>query len=299
MTAPQQNKTVQTDILEIAYAEFNPAGARTAVLMHGWPDSPRTWHSVASSMAEAGYRVLTPALRGFGATRFLSPDTPRSGQLSVLGRDLLGFMDALGLQRPVLVGHDWGARAVSNACGLRPDAASHLVMISVGYGTNDPNQKLTYDQAKRYWYHWYMATERGARAVREDGKAFAREMWDTWSPAGWYDNADFDETAQAFENPDWAEIVLHSYRQRWGHAAAFADYAADDARLNPAPRLDVPTLVIHGGSDFCSLPDMSAGKEKFFTNRYQRVVIDGAGHFPQKENPQRVTEEILQFCKTI
>ena len=111
MSAQQQNKTVQTDILEIAYAEFNPAGLRTAVLMHGWPDSPRTWHSVAASMADAGYRVLTPALRGFGATRFLSPDTPRSGQLSVLGRDLLGFIDALGLQQPVLVGHDWGARA--------------------------------------------------------------------------------------------------------------------------------------------------------------------------------------------
>ena len=249
-------------------------------------------------MADAGYRVLTPALRGFAATRFLSPDTPRSGQLSVLGRDLLGFIDALGLQRPVLVGHDWGARAVSNACGLRPGAASHLVMISVGYGTNDPGQKLTYDQTRRYWYHWFMATERGERAVREDGKALAREMWDTWSPAGWYDSADFDETARAFENPDWAEIVLHSYQQRWGHAPAYAQYADDDARLNPAPRLDVPTLVIHGGSDFVSLPEMSAGKEKFFSNRYQRVVIDGAGHFPQKENPQRVADEILNFCKT-
>ena len=107
MTGQHQNKTVQTDILEIAYSELNPAGSRTAVLVHGWPDSPRTWLSVAARMADAGYRVLTPALRGFGATRFLSPDTPRSGQLSVLGRDLLGFMDALGLQRPVVVGHDW------------------------------------------------------------------------------------------------------------------------------------------------------------------------------------------------
>ncbi len=298
MTVQPQNKTVQTDILEIAYAEFNPAGSRTAVLVHGWPDSPRTWHSVAASMADAGYRVLTPALRGFGATRFLSPETARSGQLSALGRDLLGFIDALGLQRPVLVGHDWGARAVANACGLRPGAASHLVMISVGYGTNDPNQKLTLDQSRRYWYHWFMATERGARSVREDGKALAREMWDTWSPAGWYDSADFDETARAFENPDWAEIVLHSYRQRWGHAPAYAQYADDDARLNPAPVLDVPTLVIHGGSDFVNHPDMSAGKEKFFSNRYQRVVVDGAGHFPQKENPQRVAEEILNFCST-
>lgn len=298
MTAEQPCKTVKTELLEIAYSELNPAGLRTAVLMHGWPDSPRTWHRVAADMADAGYRVLTPALRGFGATRFLSPDTPRSGQLSALGRDLLGFIDALDLQRPVLVGHDWGARAVANACGLRAGAASHLVMISVGYGTNDPNQKLTIDQSRRYWYHWFMATERGARFVREEGKAFAREMWDTWSPAGWYDSADFDETARAFDNPDWAAIVLHSYRQRWGHAPAYAEYADDDARLNPAPLLDVPTLVIHGGSDLCSLPEMSAGKEKFFSNRYERVVIDGVGHFPQKENPRRVADEILNFCKT-
>ena len=187
---------------------------------------------------------------------------------------------------------------MANACGLHAGAASHLVMISVGYGTNDPNQKLTIDQSRRYWYHWFMATERGARFVREEGKAFAREMWDTWSPAGWYDSADFDETARAFDNPDWAAIVLHSYRQRWGHAPAYAEYADDDARLNPAPLLDVPTLVIHGGSDFVNHPDTSAGKEKFFSNRYERVVIDGVGHFPQKENPRRVADEILNFCKT-
>ncbi len=295
MNAPQVY-SVRTDILKIEYLEWNPSGLRTAVLVHGWPDAPRTWVPVAADLVDAGYRVLAPTVRGFGGTRFLSPDTPRSGQLSALGRDLLGFLDALRVDHPVLVGHDWGARAVANACGLRPGVASHLVMISVGYGTNDPNQKLTFEQTRRYWYHWFMATERGARTVREDGKAFAREMWDTWSAPGWYDPADFDETARAFENPDWAAIVLHSYRQRWGHAPAFIEYAEDDARLNPAPVLDVPTLALHGGSDFCSHPDMSAGKEKYFSSRYERVIIEGVGHFPQKENPRRVAGEILRFC---
>lgn len=291
-------KTVFTPLLEVEYGERNPSGTRTAVLVHGWPDAPRTWNSVADAMVAAGYRVITPTLRGFGGTRFLSADTPRSGQLSALGRDLLDFMAALGLQRPVLVGHDWGARSVANACGLQPGVASHLVMVSVGYGTNDPNQPLTFEQTRRYWYHWFMATARGERTVRENGRGFAREMWDTWSPPGWYDPADFDETARAFDNPDWPDVVLHSYRQRWGHAPADALHAADDALLNPAPVLDVPTLVLHGGSDFCSHPDMSAGKEKYFSGRYERVVIDGVGHFPQKENPARVAAEILRFVAT-
>ena len=127
---------VKTSQLDIAYLEWNPAGARTAVLLHGWPDSPECWNSVADKLAASGYRVLCPALRGFGPTRFLRADTPRSGELAALGRDLLDFRSALGLERPVLVGHDWGARAAGNACSLDADAASHLVLLSVGYGTN-------------------------------------------------------------------------------------------------------------------------------------------------------------------
>lgn len=121
-------------------------------------------------------------------------------------------------------------------------------MLSVGYGTNDPNQPLSLAQARNYWYHWYMATPRGERVVREEREAFARQMWDTWAPAGWYDPADFDEAARAFQGEDWAEIVLHSYRHRWGFAEGDPAYAEDEARLNPAPVLSVPTLVLHGGA---------------------------------------------------
>ncbi len=295
MTQPT-TRTIQTPLLEIQYLEWNPDGKQTIVLTHGWPDAPITWRKVASGLAASGLRVVAPALRGFAGTRFLLAQTPRSGQLASLGRDMLDFLDALKLEQPILVGHDWGARAVANAAGLRPGVASHLVMLSVGYGTNDPNQTLTYAQTRSYWYHWFMATERGDRAVRTDGKAFARMMWDTWSPAGWYSEEDFNETARAFENPDWAEIVLHSYRQRWGHAASFAEHAADDALLNPAPIIDVPTLVMHGAADSCSHPDMSANKEHFFSGRYKRILIEGAGHFPQKENPARVLQEIRDFC---
>lgn len=287
---------IRTAVLDIAYLEWNPTGSRSIVLVHGWPDSPEGWIPVAERLAAQGYRVLCPALRGFGPTRFLHADTLRSGELAALGRDLLDFIDALGLQQPSLVGHDWGARATANACGLRPGVAAHLVQLSVGYGTNDPNQTLSLTQARNYWYHWYMATPRGAETVRGDRLAFTRMMWDTWSPGAWYTQAEFDEAARAFDNPDWADVVLHSYRHRWGHAPGDVAYAADTASLTPAPVLSVPTLVLHGGADACNAPITSEGKEGYFSGPYQRRVLDGVGHFPQREAPQAVADAITAFC---
>lgn len=284
-----------TEQLDIAYLEWNPQGQRTAVLLHGWPDSPECWNAVAPILVNAGYRVLAPALRGFAPTRFRHPSTPRSGQLAALGRDLLEFMDVLKLHQPLLIGHDWGARAAANACGLREGAASHLVMLSVGYATNNPNQPLPLQQARNYWYHWFMATPLGERAVREDREAFSRQMWDTWAPSGWYREADFAQAAQAFQGDEWADIVLHSYRHRWGFAEGDPAYAEDEKRLNPAPVLNVPTLVLHGGADTCNHPDSSKGRDAFFTERYERHVLDGIGHFPQREAPQPVADAILRF----
>lgn len=289
--------TVDTPLLRIGYSEWNPEGQRCAVLLHGWPDSPRSWNGVAPGLAAAGWRVLVPALRGFAPTQFLSPDTPRSGQLAALGRDLIDFVDALGLQRPALVGHDWGARAVANACGLRPGLASHLVLVSVGYGTNLPSQALSMAQTRSYWYHWFMATPRGQQTVRTQGREFAQAMWDTWSPAGWYDPAEFAATAAAFEHPDWAEVTLHSYQHRWGHAPGDPASAADEALLTPPPVLAVPTLMLHGGADGVSFLSTSAGKEGYFSGPYQRVVLDGLGHFPQREDPARVLAELLGFLQ--
>lgn len=291
-------QTIDTSVLRIAYEEWNPAADRTVVLLHGWPDSPRCWAGVAPVLAQAGWRVLAPALRGFSPTRFLREDTPRTGQLAAIGRDLIEFIDALGLRRPALVGHDWGARAAANACGLRPGIASHLVMISVGYGTNTPDQPLGLPQARDYWYHWYMATPRGERTVREDRRAFARIMWDTWAPAGWYAQDEFEATAQAFDNDDWPDVTLHSYRHRWGHAPGDTHYAADDAALDPAPVLDLPTLVLHGTADTVNHPDGSAGRERFFAGRYERALLDGVGHFPQREAAIRVADHLRRFLAT-
>ncbi len=288
-------RTVDTSLLRIAYDEWNAGAPRTVVLMHGWPDSPRCWSQVAPALADAGWRVLAPALRGFSPTRFLRDDTPRTGQLSALAHDLLEFIDALGLKQPALVGHDWGARAVSIACGLRPGVASHLAMLSVGYGGNNPDQPMGLAQARNYWYHWFMATPRGQRQVREDRQGFARMMWDTWAPEGWYDEAEFQATAQAFDNPDWPEVTLHSYQQRWGHAPDDPRYDADTPIVRDAPVLDVPTLVLHGAADGVNLPASSANREHLFTGHYERVLLEGVGHFPQREAPQQVARELVRF----
>jgi pimeloyl-ACP methyl ester carboxylesterase len=251
---------------------------------------------VAPILAVAGFRVLAPSVRGYAGTQFLSPDTPRSGQLSALGRDLIEFLQALQLDQPLLVGHDWGARAVANAAGLHSGIGSHLVMISVGYGTNTLGQPLSLEQAKNYWYHWYMDTPIGRKSLAEDRNAFARIMWDTWAPPGWFDEQEFAATAEAFDNPDWVEIVTHSYRHRWGLVAGDPAYDADEKLLSVLPVLATPTLVLHGDADGVNPIYSSEGKERWFIGPYQRKVMQGIGHFPQRESSQRVADEILKFC---
>jgi pimeloyl-ACP methyl ester carboxylesterase len=235
-------------------------------------------------------------VRGYAGTRFLSADTPRSGQLAALGRDLIELVHMLKLDRPVLVGHDWGARAVAIAGALVRGIGSHLVMVSVGYGTNDPSQPMSLQQAKNYWYHWYMDTPLGAKSLAQDRRGFARIMWETWAPAGWYDEEEFEATAKAFDNPDWVSVVLTSYRHRWGLVAGDPAYDADEAALKPLPVLDAPMLVLHGVEDGVNPVQSSADKERWFNGPYKRVVLEGLGHFPQRESPQRIADEILAFC---
>lgn len=290
-------KTVDTSLLRVGYEEWNASAQRSIILLHGWPDSPRSWAHVAPALAEQGWRVIVPALRGFAPTQFLHNGIPRTGQLAALGRDLIEFIHALELHQPALVGHDWGARAAANALGLSANIASHMVLISVGYGTNLANQTLNFEQAKNYWYHWLMATEKGEQLIRADKKGFAKIMWDAWAPAGWYSAEEFEATWQAVDNDDWLPVTLHSYRHRWGHAPSDPYYDADEAVLQQTPSIGVPTLVLHGEADTVNHPSMSEGKERFFTNTYQRKVLPNIGHFPQRENPARIVRELLEFLK--
>lgn len=292
-----QNRSFQTPVLSISCELSGPADGRPIVLLHGWPDDARTWDRVLPPLHEAGFRTVVPYLRGCGPTRFHSRETARSGQLAALGEDVVDLADAIGLGNFVLVGHDWGARAAYIASVLRPERVTHCVALSVGWGTNDPGQLLALKQVQNYWYHWYMALDRGAALVREDRRAFTRYIWTLWNPRWSISEEDFARTAASFDNPDWAEVVLHSYRVRWGLARPDPAYAAVEERLAADPTIRVPTLVIHGGGDPCNDPSTSENKEHLFASRYQRVVLEGVGHFPQRESPAAVAGAILRFTQ--
>lgn len=284
-----------TPLLDIAYEVSGPADGAPVLLLHGWPDDARSWDRVLPTLHAAGMRTVVPWLRGFGPTRFRSPSTPRSGQLAAVGRDAIELADALGLDRFAVVGHDWGARAAYIAACLAPERVARCAALSVGWGTNDPNQALSLRQAQNYWYHWYMALDRGAALVRGSRHEFTRYIWELWNPGWAVPDAEFAATARAFDNPDWAEVVLHSYRHRWGLAPGDPAYTADEARLAAAPEIRVPTLLIHGGADPCNDPSTSEGKEGLFLGPYERVLLPDVGHFPQRQAGSEVGELLARF----
>jgi pimeloyl-ACP methyl ester carboxylesterase len=289
-------KFIETSSLLVAYEISGPGDGNPVVLLHGWPDDVRTWDRILPVLHGCGMQTIVPYLRGFGPTRFLRSDIKRFGQLSALGQDLLEFADALKLQSFAVVGHDWGARAAYIAsCVAGFGRISHCAALSVGWGTNDPNQSMSLKQVQNYWYHWYMALDRGVELVRSDRDVFTRYIWNIWNPGWEISDDEFGRTAASFANPDWAEVVVHSYRVRWGLAPTDPALAALEERLARNPEISVPTLVIHGGADPCNDPSTSEGKQRFFKGNYQRVVLDGIGHFPQREAPMEVTNVLVPF----
>ena len=297
MSGPRPEQ-FRTRTLSIACEISGPAEGRPTVLLHGWPDDARTWDRVLPALHAEGRRTIVPYLRGFGPTRFHSAQTPRSGQLVALGQDVLDLADAMGLRDFAVVGHDWGARAAYIASVLAPERITHCVALSVGWGTNDPGQRLPLKQVQNYWYHWYMALDRGAALVRDERRELTRYIWTLWNPGWRMSEEEFAATAASFDNPDWAEVVLHSYRVRWGWAPKDPAYADLEARLARDSSIRVPTLVIHGGGDPCNDPATSEGKEGYFRSRYERVVLERVGHFPQREAPAAVADAIVRFLTT-
>jgi pimeloyl-ACP methyl ester carboxylesterase len=281
-----------TPILRIACEDNGPKDGPAVLLLHGWPDDPRTWDAVAPALQKAGFRTIVPYLRGFGPTTFPSAETMRSGEMVAMAQDALDLADALGLKTFAVVGHDWGARIAYVLAAVFPERVPRIAAMSVGWQPGElPTPAL--EQVRLYWYQWFMATERGRESVRGDPKAFARIQWETWSPKGWFSEAEFEATATSFENPDWPAITLHSYTVRWGEAAKDPRYAYLDRRAMSAQSITVPTLMIQGGADGVTLAATTEGKDKYFTGGYRRVVIDGVGHFPTRERPEAVIAELL------
>jgi pimeloyl-ACP methyl ester carboxylesterase len=286
--------TVRTDVLEICYEDGGPPDGVPVLLIHGWPDSPRGWAEVARQLQAGGWRTIIPYLRGCGPTRFLAESSPRVGHGVALALDVIALADALGLDRFAVVGHDWGARAAYTAAALFPDRVSAIAALAVAYQPRGVFAVAGFEQARAHWYQWFMCLDQGAGAVSRDPAGFARLQWDTWSPPGWFDDAEFAATAESFANPDWAAITLHAYRSRYLELQTRDPrYDPYFARLGEIEQLSTPALMIQGGSDYCDQPRSSQGMERFFTGGYRRIVLDGAGHFPHREAPGPVAHAVI------
>jgi len=284
---------VETAVLEIELEEAGPTDGRPVLLLHGWPDAPRGWRPVADRLRERGWRTITPALRGSGETRFRSPDTPRDGRGIALAADAIDLLDALGLQRVAVVGHDWGARAAYTLAAIAPERVATIVALALGYQPRGVFTMPPFVQACAFWYQWLMYIDAGARAVAADPIGFARIQWDTWSPPGWFDEDEFHETARSFTNPDWVAITLNAYCSRFR-----TDEPSDEryeplaTRLAEVELIATPTLMIQGTEDRCDRPFASANLERYFTGGYERVLVGAVGHFPHRETPEAVAHMI-------
>ena len=289
-------QSIDTPLLHISCELSGPPDGRPVILLHGWPDDVRTWDAILPALHAAGMRTVVPYLRGCGGTRYRDQSRQRGGELVGLGQDVIDLANALRLSTFSLIGHDWGARAAYiAACLLGSERITHCAALSVGWGTNDPRQTLPLRQAQNYWYHWYMALDRGADLVRNDRRNFTRYIWSIWNPDWKISDEEFERTAASFDNPDWADVVLHSYRVRWGLAQSDSALALSEDHIREHPHIEVPTLVIHGGADPCNDPSTSEGKEALFKGPYERIVLDGVGHFPQRQAPQAVADNLVGF----
>jgi pimeloyl-ACP methyl ester carboxylesterase len=290
-------KTVLTPTLEIAYEERGPADGSPVVLLHGFPDDVRAYDGVAPALAAAGGRVIVPYLRGYGPTRLLDPRTPRSGQQAALGQDLLDLLDALGVERAALAGYDWGGRAACIVAALWPERVASLVSIG-GYNIQNIARSVEPappDREHRLWYQWYFHTERGRAGLAANRRPLCRLLWELWSPNWHFDEATYERTAASFDNPDFVEVVIQSYRHRFGLAPGDPRLEAIEDRLAAQPPIGVPTIVLHGACDGVSMPESSAGHWHFFTGSYQRRVVPVAGHFLPREAPAAVIEALLEL----
>jgi len=290
-------KTIPTPTLEIAYEESGPADGSPVVLLHGFPDDVRAYDGVAPALAGAGWRVIVPYLRGYGPTRFLDSQTPRSGQQAALGQDLLDLLDALGVERAALAGYDWGGRAGCVAAALWPERVASLVSIG-GYNIQNiarSGEPAPPDREHRLWYQWYFHTERGRAGLAANRRPLCRLLWELWSPNWHFDDATYERTAASFDNPDFVAVVIQSYRHRYGLAPGDPSLEAIEARLAAQPPIGVPTVVLHGACDGVSLPESSAGHRGFFTGPYQRRVVPVAGHFLPQEAPDALIEALSEL----
>jgi pimeloyl-ACP methyl ester carboxylesterase len=288
-------KQVKTGVLDIGYAELGPADGPAVLLLHGWPYDIYSFVDVAPVLADAGYRVLIPYLRGYGTTRFLSSKTPRNGQQAAIAVDMIDFMDALKIERAVIGGYDWGGRTANIMAALWPERCKAMVSVS-GYliVSQAINEKPLPPKAElSWWYQFYFATERGRAGYDANRHDFAKLIWTLASPQWHFDDATFDRTAKAFENPDHVAITIHNYRWRLDLAKGEKKYDALERKLAKLPDIGVPTITMEGDANGAPHPDPASYAKKF-TGKYEhRTIAGGIGHNLPQEAPAAFAQAII------
>ncbi|MGV2861842.1 alpha/beta fold hydrolase [Achromobacter sp. AGC39] len=291
-------RQIRAGTLDVGYVDAGPANGPVAILLHGWPYDIHAFADVAPRLTGAGYRVIIPYLRGYGSTRFLSADTPRNGQQAVVAVDIIALMDALKIERAVIAGFDWGARTADILAALWPERCLALVSVS-GYliGSQAGNRKPLPPEAEfQWWYQFYFATERGAAGYAANRDGFNKLIWQLASPQWKFDDATYQRSARAFDNPDHVAVVVHNYRWRLALADGEAQYDALEKRLAAAPKITVPTITLEGDANGAPHPPPAA-YAKQFTGKYQhRAITGGIGHNLPQEAPRAFADAVLQVA---
>jgi pimeloyl-ACP methyl ester carboxylesterase len=288
-------KHVDAGMLNVAYVETGPSDGTAVLLLHGWPYDVHTYAEVGSRLEKAGYRVIVPCLRGYGATRFRSAKSGRNGQQSAFAQDAVALLDALGVRHAIVGGCDWGARTANILAALWPERFRGMVSVS-GYLIGNPaaaGTPLIPEAEYQWWYQYYFATDRGRAGYEKYRRKFARLIWRLASPRWQFDDSAFDNTAAAFDNPDHVAIVVHNYRWRLGLAVGEPHYDAVERRLAPGPTIQVPTITLEGDANGAPHPEPSAYAGKFTGEYEHRTVTGGIGHNLPQEAPGAFAQAII------
>ena len=288
-------KQIKAGVLDVGYAEAGPATGPVAILLHGWPYDIHSFVDVAPILAQAGYRVIIPYLRGYGSTQFLSGETLRNGEPAALAVDIVALMDALDIKKAVVAGFDWGARTADIIAALWPERCRALVSVS-GYLISSQaagSAPLPPSAELQWWYQFYFATERGRAGYEKYTHDFAKLIWKLASPQWKFDDATFDRSAKAFENKDHVAITIHNYRWRLGLVKGEAKYEEIERKLASGPVINVPTITMEGDANGAPHPDSSAYAKKFSGRYDYRLITGGVGHNLPQEAPQAFAKAVI------
>jgi pimeloyl-ACP methyl ester carboxylesterase len=291
-----QIKQIKAGVLDVGYAEVGPARGQPVILLHGWPYDIHSYVEVSALLADKGYRVIVPQLRGHGTTQFLSAQTPRNGQQAATAVDIIAFIDALKIEKAVVGGFDWGARTADIIAATWPQRCKALVSVS-GYliGSQESNKKPLPPKAElSWWYQYYFATERGRMGYEANRHDFAKLIWQTASPKWNFDDATFDKSAASLNNPDHVAIVIHNYRWRLGLAEGEAKYDELEKKLAAGPVITVPAVTLEGDANGAPHPDPANYATKFKGKYVHHTIAGGIGHNLPQEAPRAFADAIIE-----